>query len=133
MAQVVYGNIFTVTFNGLLNADNVDKAFWIAPFPCEVIGVTEIHEVAGTDGSAVTVNLERLQGTEAPDAGDDLLTNNSNAGFDLKGTANTLQTGTLVGTSAVQLAAGNRLGAAFAGTITSLAGTVMTVTLKPIA
>jgi len=133
MAQVVYGQVFTVAFNALLTTHCVDQAFWTAPFPCEVVGVTEIHAVAGNDAGTVKLQLERLQGTEAPESGDDLLTNNTNTGFDCKGTANTLQTGTLVGTSAVQLAAGNRLGAAFTGTVDTLAGLTMTVTLKPIA
>lgn len=61
------------------------------------------------------------------------LTNNANAGFDLKGTANTVQTGTLTATTAdLQLATGDRLSLDFAGTLTDLAGLLVTVSLKRI-
>jgi hypothetical protein len=71
--------------------------------------------------------------TDAPGAGNNLLTNNTNAGFDMKGTANTMQTGTLTATSAdLRLAAGDRLSVDFAGTVTTLAGVVVTVVLRPL-
>lgn len=138
MAQVLYtspaaltANLpFTVVANLPLNGDNVDQAIFTAPFACVVTGVTEIHAVAGNDGSAVNLQLTKDTSTNAPGAGTDLLTNNSNAGFDLKGTANTLQTGTLTATVAsLTLAAGNRLSLDFAGTITTLSGVQVTVTL----
>ena len=62
-----------------------------------------------------------------------MLTNNTNAGFNLKGTANTVQAGALTTTAAaLKLAPGDRLSADFAGTLTAVAGVVVTVELRPI-
>lgn len=121
------------TITCLANAACVDQAFFIANRAYQVTAVREIHATAGTDGSAVSLQVVKDTGTDAPGAGTDLLTNNANVGFDLKGTANTVQTGTLTATAAsLQLAAGNRLSLDFAGTVTTLAGVVVTVSLKPI-
>lgn len=121
------------THTMLLNADCVDQGFFIADRAYQVVAAYEIHAVAGNDGSAVNMQITKDTGTDAPGAGTDLLTNNTNAGFDMKGTANTLQTGTLTGTAAsLLLAAGNRLSVDFAGTVTTLAGVQVTVVLKPV-
>jgi len=104
--------------------------FFIAPVACTVTRVDEVHRTAGTDAGAVNLQLERLQGVEAKDGGDALLTNNTNAGFSLKGTAETVQNGTLVGTSAVNLSVGDRLGADDDGTLTAVEHVCMTVSLK---
>ncbi|NBQ67420.1 MAG: hypothetical protein EBU46_00770 [Nitrosomonadaceae bacterium] len=110
-----------------------DGAFYIANRPMEVVAIREVHSTAGSDGSAVNVQVVKDTGTNAPGAGTDLLTNNSSAGFNLKGTANTVQTGTLTATAASKkLAAGDRLSLDFAGTLTAVAGVVVTVTLRPI-
>jgi hypothetical protein len=59
------------------------------------------------------------------------MSNNTNAGFDMKGTAETVQVGTFVDTRYNFLLAGDRLSVDFAGTLTSLAGVVVTVSLAP--
>ena len=112
-----------------LNADAIDRQFFVAPFACEVVGVDEVHGTAGSDGGAVTLQVERLQGTEAPGGNGDALLS---ATIDLKGTANTVQSGTLVTTTVVELAAGDRLGVDITGTTTALADAVVTVLLKRI-
>lgn len=123
----------TIQANLVLNSLCVDQAIFTADRPYQVVGVTEIHATAGNDAAAVNLQLTKDTGTNAPGAGTDLLTNNTNAGFDLKGSANTLQTGTLVATEAsLQLAAGDRLSLDFAGTITTLAGVQVTVSLRAI-
>ena len=43
--------------------------FFTADRPYNVIGITEVHGTAGTDASAVSLQIERLQGTEALTAG----------------------------------------------------------------
>ena len=127
-------NIENKTVNLLLNASCVHQCFFTATRACKVIAVSEVHATAGTDGSAVSLQVTKDTGTDAPGAGTDLLTNNTNAGFNMKGTANTVQNGTLVATAAtVTLAAGNRLSLDFAGTITTLAGVQVTVTLELLA
>jgi hypothetical protein len=112
-----------------------DRVFFQCPVghAYEVTAISEIHSAAGTNGSAVSIQVTKDTGTDAPGAGTDLLTNNTGAGFDAKGTANTTQAGTLTATIATRrLAAGNRLSVDYAGTLTALAGVIITVVLKRI-
>lgn len=120
----------TVTSRKKLNADCVDNCFFIANRPCQVISISEVHSTAGTDASAVNLQVAKDTGTNAPGAGTFLLTNNTNAGFDAKATANTVQVGTLTATdAALVLAKGDRLSLDVDGVTTALAGTVVTVVL----
>jgi hypothetical protein len=121
-----------VTFGLNANSALADQAFFIADRAYTVKAIYEIHATAGNDAGAVNLQVTKDTSTNAPGAGTNLLTNNSNAGFDLKGTANTLQTGSLSATAAdLKLAAGDRLSVDFAGTLTTLAGVVVTVFLEP--
>lgn len=104
-------------------------AFFIAGRPYEVMEIRESHTVAGSDGGAVTLNIERLSGTEALNAGDEILTSD----FDLKGTANTVQTSTPETIQNSQLLPGDRLALKDTGTLTALEDVVVTVYLKPLA
>lgn len=125
-----YGEI-PLKHNCLLNADCIDQNIFIADAAYLVTGVQYTHATAGNDAGSVNVQLTKDTSTDAPGAGTDLLTNNSNAGFNCKGTANTVQTGTLVTAEATRtLAAGDRLSLDFAGTVTALAGVTVTVTLR---
>jgi hypothetical protein len=105
-----------------------DVQFFTAPVKCEVVGIREIHAVAGDDAGAVTGTIRRCQGTEAATAGDDLL---GDTKINLKGTALTEQAPALTGTTAnLTLEAGNRLSLDVTGTTTTLAGVIVTVLLK---
>lgn len=116
-----------------LNGDAVDQAVFIADRAYVVERIDYVHATAGTDGSAVNVQVKKCTGTQAPDAGTNLLTNNTNAGFNCKATINTVQNGTLTATAATKtLAAGNRLSLDFAGTTTALAGVTVTILLRPV-
>ena len=104
--------------------------FYIVPMPCYVSGFKEVHQTAGSDGSAVTVTLEKLTGTTAPDSGKELLT----TALSLKATANTVQTGTIVSTltSGIpdkRLAAGDRLCMKDSGTLTAVNNVTVVVEL----
>lgn len=122
----------TVSYVMNANASLADQAFFIADRRYEVIAIAQIHSTAGSDASAVNLQVTKDDGTEAPGAGDNLLTNNSDAGFDLKGTANTKQAGTLTATTAnLRLAVGDRLAVDYAGVLTAVVGVVVTVTLAP--
>lgn len=102
-----------------------DKHFFIAPFDLTIKQIQEVHSTAGSDAGAVTLQVERLQGTEAPGGNGDALLATA---FNGKATANTVQSGTLTGTSALlSLAAGDRLGLDYTGTLTALAGVTVTV------
>lgn len=121
-------NYFHITYRQQPNGELADEAFFIATRACKVVSVSEVHSTAGSDAGAVSLQVVKDTGTNAPGAGTDLLTNNSNVGFNLKGTANTVQTGVLTATAAsLTLAAGDRLSVDFAGVLTALAGVVVTV------
>ena len=110
--------------------------FFTAFWPCEVIGVSETHDVAGTDAGAVTLQLERLKPSVASGAGENILT----TAFNLKSTANTPveQSGfdfvrtpsTVDGLQPRQLDAGDRLGLKTSGVLTSVDQVSVTVYLK---
>ncbi len=108
-------------------AANYGKIF-VAPAICTVTKISEVHTTAGNDGSAVTLDVERLQGTETSGNGDALL---GGTKIDLKGTDETVQSPALTGTAAsLVLAAGDRLNLVDTGTLTTLAGVVVTVELE---
>lgn len=124
-------NFETVRFRQSRGEVLTDLFFFLASRPCKVLTIREVHDTAGSDGSAVTLQVKKHTGTQAPGTGTNLLTNNTNAGFDLKGAANTAQTGALVGTAgATTLAVGERLGLDFTGTLTALAGLLVEVELE---
>lgn len=60
--------------------------FYAAPVPLKIVSISEVHGTAGSDAGAVTLQVERLQGTEALASGDQLL----KTAFNLKATANTV-------------------------------------------
>ncbi len=120
----------TASLTMLANAAVVDQAFFIAPEPLEVVEVHAIHTTLGTGAGDVTLQVERLQGTEAPGGnGDALMASTVN----LKAANNTLQSPALTATTTnLQLAAGDRLGVDISGTTTSVAGVVVTVLMRRI-
>jgi hypothetical protein len=108
-------------------AATVDSNVFIATGPCEVVGVSEVHTVAGSDGGAVTLDVTKCDGTEAPASGVTVLSST----IDLKGTANTVVNRTLTATTADRkLIAGERLGINVTGTLTALAGGIVTIRIK---
>lgn len=105
-----------------------DRAFFVAPWACYIQSITQVHSVAAGGASKLQVTKETTTG--APGAGTNLLTNNSDAGFDLNATADTVQYGTLVTTAGVRkLAKGDRLSIDYADAIQSTAGNKITVEL----
>lgn len=127
----VTGQNFSVSYIGQTTEAATDRAIFVAPVACQVVAVSQVHGVAA--GGASKLQLTKDTGTTAPGGGTDLLTNNTNTGFDLNATANTVQAGTLTATAAdLQLAVGDRLSLDFANTIQSTAGLAVTVWLKTI-
>ena len=108
-----------------VDASPADKAVFIAPFDLTIKAIDYVHSTAGTDPGTVTLNLERLQGTEAPGGNGDALLATA---FNCKGTINTVQNGALTATTAnLTLSKGDRLGLNYTGTLTALAGVVVSV------
>lgn len=101
---------------------------FIAPYPCTFIGATEVHAVLGTDGSAVTLQIEKLTGTTASGSGTSLLA----TGFNLKGTINTVQTAQLAAITrpSFNLVKGDRLGLKLTGTPTSVSQVCVIIQLS---
>lgn len=125
------GSITTATYFFTGTPAATDQVFFIATRPYRVVAASEVHSVAA--GGASVLQLVKDTATDAPGAGTDLLTNNTNTGFDLNATANTVQVGALSGTAAnLRLATGDRLSVDYANTIQSSAGVVVTVALAPL-
>lgn len=116
----------TVSFvQGATPADALDTQFFIADRAYTVTEINVVWGVAESTGS-MDVMVERLQGTEACAAGDNLQA----AVVDATGTANTVATPALTGTTAnLDLAAGNRLCVDLTATPNQIANLVVTVTL----
>lgn len=124
-------DIVPVSYVGQTTEAATDRVFFIANRAYQVVAIRQVHSVAA--GGASKLQVTKDTGTNAPGAGNDLLTNNTNTGFDLNATANTVQTGTLTATAAdLLLAAGDRLALDFANTIQSTAGLCVTVELMPV-
>jgi len=84
---------------------------------CYISGFWEVHQTAGNDGGAVTLDLEKLTGTQALDAG----TSTLSAALSLKATANTVQTATMTATNSNRnLAIGDRLALKDTGALTNV-------------
>lgn len=117
----------TVTYNDTLNASIGTTPFFIADQAYTITAITYVNKTAGTVAGA-TATVTHDTGTLAPGAGTSLQT----TAFSCLSTANTVQTATLTATTAaLTLAAGDRLAVLFAGTLTTLAGVVITVTMMP--
>lgn len=111
----------------------LDQSFFLANRAYQVTAVKEVHAVAESSATNLHIQVTKDSGTDAPGAGDALLTNNTNDGFDGKATANTVQAGTLTATTAfLQMAAGDRLSVTFEDTATELEGMTISVTLMAI-
>lgn len=121
----VTGSYFSASYVGQTTEAATDRQFFVAPIACSIVAISEVHAVAA--GGASTLQVVKDTGTAAPGAGTDILTNNTNTGFDLNATAQTVQVGTFAATS---LAVGDRLSLDFANAIQSTAGLCVTVILK---
>lgn len=117
-----------VGFNYDILGLKTDNVIFIADSPHEIVEIVCMPVVAGSDGSAVSAEVKKASGTTATGSG----TAVQSAVFDLKGTAYTVQTATLSATKSTrELAAGDRLGVDFTGTLTAAEGFVQ-VRLKRI-
>jgi hypothetical protein len=108
-----------------------DRVIILADRPYDIRTIDCIFSVAA--GGASKLQVSKDTSTDAPGAGSDLLSDNTNAGFDLNATANTVQNGTLKTTAGLRkVNAGDRVAVDFANTIQSTAGVTVTVGLMPL-
>ena len=104
-----------------------DKVIGIVPVKSQLVSVKEVHGTAA--GQTCTVSIERLQGVETSAAGDQVVAATINA----EGTANTVQTGTIVTASDIHIfEAGDRVGVNMTGTTTTLATMIVACLFRPI-
>lgn len=116
-------------FNVPVSATSTDTNIFIATNNWQVVAVSEVHAVAGDNGGAVTAVIRKTNSTGAPSAGVVVTAGT----FDLKGTANTIQSGVVrSGADAwvTKVNSTERLTLDVTGTLTTLAGGVVTVRLK---
>lgn len=125
---------WTVVGTSAATASNYGT-FWTAPSACTVVGATEVHQTLGTGVGAVTLQIEKLTGTTAPDSGIELLITS----FNLKANINTVQTGSIVNTTTgsapnivrnCTLAVGDRLCLKDNGLLTSVANVTVIITIQ---
>ena len=109
-------NTFTIIFE--LVAATVSEVVWIAEVKCKLVSVRERHRLASTSG---TLMLEHVPSGTAPGSGTNQLTGT----ISLSGTINTNVSGTLIA-SPTTFNVGDALGTEIAGTMTSLAGGLVT-------
>lgn len=122
--------IISISFRQGAAEIGTDSCIFIAPVPCQILAANYVHSVAGNDAGAVNLQLTKDTGTDAPGPGTDLLADNSNAGWNCKGTANTVQAGTFKTTAGIlDLNRGDRISLDYAGTTTNLAGVVVTLAI----
>ena len=123
------GNEIMVSLPGALSATATNYGvFFIANRPIEIMKIQISHTTAGTNAGAVTLQIEKLTGTDALDGGTELL----KTAYDLKGTANTVisYSGYAGLTDARILKEGDRLALKDSGTLTDLAGVCVTIYYK---
>jgi hypothetical protein len=108
--------------------------FTAADADYELVCVSEVHDVAGTNGSAVTLDVVKCASGTTVASGTSLLTST----FDLKSTADIPVTKTVSNggiaqaESSRQILQGESVAFNFTGTLTDLAGVAVTVTLNPV-
>lgn len=106
-----------------------DQVFFVATRKYKVLRISEVHGTAETTAGTLSAQVTKDSGTDAAGAGDDLLS----TAFDLKGTANTVQAGTLVSSdSTLTLNVGDRLAIDVTAAGTEIADVVITADLMPI-
>jgi hypothetical protein len=119
----------TVTYNIAANGSIGTTAFFIADQAYTVTGINYSHKTQGTGTAVASVTHDT--GTQAAGAGTSLQVGTFACTTIVN---NTVTAGVLTATtSALTLAAGDRLSILFAGTLTTLAGVEVTVNMTPTA
>lgn len=117
----------TVTFNLTANASLGTQTFFIADNAYTITGISYSAKTQGT--GTLTCNVTKDTGTQAPGAGITLQNGTFNCVTIVN---NTVTAGALTSTAAdLHMAIGDRLAILFTGTVSTLAGVTVTVTMTP--
>ena len=107
--------------------------FFTASRPCKVVAARYVHTTKSADALEF-IQVEKLTGIEVPGAGTNLLTNNTDKGFNGDGVNETVEVGVIVATGDEVLARGDRLALdPVDANLGALAGVCVTVELEAIA
>lgn len=118
-----------IVINVPIAAASVDQHAYCADDAYYVVSVSEIHTVAGNDSGAVTADVVVVDDEKAPS--DASATSVLSSALNLKSTANTRVNATLSSTAAdLNIVSGQQLSINFTGTLTNLAGGVITIRLR---
>ena len=119
------GFYFTVSLGGVLAQTAANFGFvFTARHPLEILRICEIHETAGTDAGAVTLDVVKCTSGTAISSGTSILA----ATFNLKSTANTpINKEGLSLNSYRRLKENESLALKTTGTLTALAGVCITI------
>lgn len=114
------------------NAEAVDTFIFVATGDFEVVGVSEVHDVAGTDAGAVTLDVKKCASGTAVAGGTSVLAST----FSLKSTVDvpvnkTIGNGGIAASPTRIVRSGESLALDIAGVTTAVAGVAVTVWLKP--
>lgn len=123
------GQIITANLVSTLPATAANYgAFFTAIAPCEIMGMVERHGTLGTDGGAVTLQVEKLTSGTVKGSGTNILT----TAFDLKSTIDTpvFKTTKDFVVSSYVLNKGDALALEVTGTPTSVADLQVTLIIK---
>ncbi|HYG78685.1 MAG TPA: capsid cement protein [Planctomycetota bacterium] len=115
-----------VVITSELLAASVDKWIFVADRAYKVVSIREIHSVIGGSGAVVRPRKVTAAGTAAPgDAAGATVKELTTADIGLETTINVAQQATLSATVAdLNLAAGDKIGLNFGGTLTGLVGSL---------
>jgi hypothetical protein len=121
------------SFNAIYDGETVqlatDLVVHLAQFPVHVRAASCVFSV--TAGGASALQLTKDVTTDAPGAGTDMLSNNTNTGWDLALTANTVQQGTFKTTAGLdKMNTGDRLSIDYANAIGNTLGVKVSVELR---
>ena len=109
-----------------------DTTLWYADADAEIVAASEIHQVLGTDGSAVTADIMKVADGTIIASGTSVLVTT----FNLKATVATWQRRTISNGGISQtvstrtILAGQTLGINFGGTMTAVAGVNIIVLVR---
>ena len=126
------GGLVPVTVTMGVNANVVDTYAFAGPGEWELVGVTEVHDVAGS-GGACTLDVVKCSAGTSIASGTSML----GSTFNLESTADTVVKKTVAngGISATQstrmITDGQVIALNIAGTTTSIVGLAVTLWLKP--
>jgi hypothetical protein len=125
-------NTAPITIRTDLLAASVDTWMFVADRAYEVTYIGEVHSVVGSTSAAVQPRKVTAVATDAPGAAaGSTVKELTTAAIDLTATINVVQAPALTATAAdLLLAAGDKIGLNFTGTLTGLVGT-LTIILEP--